>query len=571
MLSESFVTSTLSSAKSPTASLRDVGICVHELQPSSILRSTFKKSSTSTNCLAVSPSHIFTAQADKAVVHVYSREKGNQEGIVPFPERIRSIAVAGGKYGDILVLGTEGGRLIVWETCTGRQVATTASHLQPVTSLVVDPTSNFILSGSSDASVHVWSLPGILSFSKPAFSASRQPSNSPIRTFSNHRAAITSLAVGHSNGRHNIVVSTAKDNTAIAWDYHTGRVLRHFLLPLSATSVTLDPVDRAFYVGYEDGSVQSVDFYRGNSTQHPLHDPYAQSTPAQVSMEDRWLPPSAESGSVKTISLTYDGTTLLSGHTSGKVLSWNVARRKYISSVADYTHSITNLVMLPPGGIPHPSSDLKRKAHTIVKPRHDSGLAAPSHAPSAVPAEYMFHTQIITPSAPKLRQPTLFSQALTHSSFPKSMLEEGLAELAAFRQPGGAEVTHVAPSTTPTTVNSAGAAASDSQVTDLENEVAVLKKKVAVNETARHTADDEVVKLRSDLANLQDYINELHEKQEAAQQKKVLRQARKQEHEAKKREAWLAAEKSGRSGDAVIQKMDIDDAVTSDSDDQSDE
>ena len=117
MLSESFVASTLSSAKSPTASLRDVGICVHELQPSSILRSTFKKSSTTTNCLAVSPSHIFTAQADKAVLHVYSREKGNQEGIVPFPERIRSIAVAGGKYGDILVLGTEGGRLILWEVC----------------------------------------------------------------------------------------------------------------------------------------------------------------------------------------------------------------------------------------------------------------------------------------------------------------------------------------------------------------------------------------------------------------------------------------------------------------------
>lgn len=117
MLSETFVASTLSSAKSPTASLRDVGVCVHELQPSSILRSTFKKSSTLTNCLAVSPSHIFTAQADKAVIHVYNREKGNQEGVVPFPERIRSIAVAGGKYGDVLVLGTEGGRLIVWEVC----------------------------------------------------------------------------------------------------------------------------------------------------------------------------------------------------------------------------------------------------------------------------------------------------------------------------------------------------------------------------------------------------------------------------------------------------------------------
>lgn len=367
------------------------------------------------------------------------------------------------------------------------------------------------------------------------------------------------------------MVSTAKDNTAIAWDYHTGRVLRTFLLPLSATSVALDPVDRAFYVGYEDGSVQSVDFYRGNSAQHPLHDPSVQSTPAQVSMEDRWLPPSAESGSVKTISLTYDGTTLLSAHANGKVLSWNVARRKFTSSIADYTHPITNLVMLPPSGIPHPSAELKRKAHTIVKPRHDTGLSAPAHAPSAVPAEYMYHTHIIASSDSRSHKPTQFSQALIHSSFPDSMIEEGLAELASFRQSGGAEVSRVAPSAASPSQTLENAAARDSQISELENEVTVLKKKVAVNETARHTADDEVVKLRSNLANLQDYINELHEKQEAAQQEKVLRQARKQEHEAKKREAWLAAEKKGRNGDAVIQKMDIDGAVTSDSDDQSDE
>jgi hypothetical protein len=38
-------------------------------------------------------------------------------------------------------------------------------------------------------------------------------------------------------------------------------------------------------------------------------------------------------------------------------------------------------------------------------------------------------------------------------------------------------------------------------VTELENEVAVLKKKVAVNETARHNADDEVVQLRFSAAS----------------------------------------------------------------------
>lgn len=116
MLSECFVASTFASGRTPaSATLRDVGVCLHEFQPSPTLRSTFKKSSTPANCLAVNPSHVFAAQAEKAIVHVYSRERGNQEATVPFPERIRSIATAGGKNGDILVLGTEGGRLILWE------------------------------------------------------------------------------------------------------------------------------------------------------------------------------------------------------------------------------------------------------------------------------------------------------------------------------------------------------------------------------------------------------------------------------------------------------------------------
>ncbi|KAJ5623407.1 hypothetical protein N7490_012012 [Penicillium lividum] len=571
MISESFIAATLSSAKSPTATLRDVGICVHEFQPAPQLRSTFKKSSTTPNCLAVSPSHIFSAQADKAVVHVYSREKGNQEALIPFPERIRSIAVVGAKHGDVLVLGTEGGRLILWETCTGRQVATTASHLQPVTSLVVDPTSNFILSGSADASIHVWSLPGILSFSKPAQSQNRQPPNSPIRTFSNHRAAITSLAVGHSNGRNNIAVSTAKDNTAIVWDYNTGNVLRTYLLPYSATCLALDPVDRAGYVGYEDGSVQSIDFYRSGSVQNPLHDSSLQSTPAQVSAEDRWLPPSAESGATRALILSYDGTTLLSAHDGGKVLSWNIARRKFATTVADYTHPVTNLVSLPLHGLSNSSQEPIRTIHTIVKPRHDGALSGPSHSPGAVPAAYAFHAHLTAPSRLRSRQPSQFSQALTHSAFPNSMIEEGLAELAAFRQPG-AEVARVTPTASVVPDTSVDVAAQDSRVAELEAEIALLKKKDAVNDKTRHTTTDEVVKLRSDLAHLQDYINEMHEKQEASQRDKVQRQARKEARETKKREAWFAAEGKGRNGDALMKKMEVDDGMlTSDTDDQSDE
>ncbi|KAL4783033.1 WD40-repeat-containing domain protein [Aspergillus varians] len=570
MLSECFVASTLVSAKTiSSAPLRDVGISLHELQPSSTLRSTFKKSSTAPNCLAVSASHVFAAQSEKAIVNVYSREKGNQEATVPFPERIRSIAVAGSKNGDIVVLGTEGGRLILWEVCTGRQVATTASHLRPVTAVVVDPSSNFIISGSSDASIHVWSLVDLLSFTKPPSGSDRQPPNSPIRTFSNHRAAISAIVVGHSTGRYNIVVSSAQDNTAIAWDYRTGHVLRNFLLPSSAVSLALDPVDRAFYVGYEDGSVQSVDFYKEQSVQHPLHDSSLHATPAQTSSEDRWLPPSTDSGVAHALTLSYDGMTLLSGHENGKVYSWNVGRRKYASTIADFTHPVTNVIMLPLEGMYQQAVDLKRVAHTVVKPRYDHTLSDNIQAAGTVPADYEFSTHLLR-SSPSSEEPTgsdWFMGAFSHSSFPTSVLEQGLADLVAMSQPRSNTVS--TPSTGVTTMD-IDSPAKDSQITSLENEIATLKQKVSVSDTARQATTDEITRLRSNLVNLHDYINEMNEKQDQSQREKARRQARKEERATRRREAWFAAEKKGKNSDSVLRRMEVEESSeTSGTDDQS--
>lgn len=116
MLSEHFVASISASTKPNTGITKDAGIFVHEYQPLAAQRHVFKKSATAPNGLAVSRSHIFAAQEGKAVVHVYNREKGNQEVLVPFPERIHSIALA--SKDSVLLLGTESGRILAWEVCS---------------------------------------------------------------------------------------------------------------------------------------------------------------------------------------------------------------------------------------------------------------------------------------------------------------------------------------------------------------------------------------------------------------------------------------------------------------------
>jgi pre-rRNA-processing protein IPI3 len=112
MLSEAFVSSVCGPPlSSNTAVAKDVGIHCHTISPTYSVNSTFKKSAAPVNCLAVNDTHVFAAQHEKAYVHVYSRLRGNQEAFVPFPERIRCLTLAG----DVLILGTAEGRLMLWE------------------------------------------------------------------------------------------------------------------------------------------------------------------------------------------------------------------------------------------------------------------------------------------------------------------------------------------------------------------------------------------------------------------------------------------------------------------------
>lgn len=112
MLSEEFVSAICGAPlSSNTAIAKDVGIYCHTLSPAYAVKSTFKKSSVPVNSLGVSETHVFAAQHEKAYVHVYSRLRGNQEAFVAFPERIRCLTLAG----DVVVMGTAEGRLMLWE------------------------------------------------------------------------------------------------------------------------------------------------------------------------------------------------------------------------------------------------------------------------------------------------------------------------------------------------------------------------------------------------------------------------------------------------------------------------
>lgn len=287
--------------------------------------------------------------------------------------------------------------------------------------------------------IHVWALPSILSFSPDT-------SRMPLHTFSVHRGPISAIACGHSLTSANIAVSVSGDKSAIVWDYHNGQALRTYLLPENPTAIALDPADRAFYVAYADGSLQTVDFYddiQKTTATDVLRDIASSHRPIQPPARTRFDAASQKLGEALSLSLSWDGTTLISGHMSGKVAAWDIAKSNYLSTLANLPGPVSSLQFLQPMGFLSTSLETF-KIHSVIKPKQDAGAAASGSG--LVPPNFTLHMQFtgrlrstrISAAEINTAPKSSFGEALMHASFPTSMLEESLADLETWQAPSKA-------------------------------------------------------------------------------------------------------------------------------------
>ncbi len=280
----------------------------------------------------------------------------------------------------------------------------------------------------------MWAIPGLLSFlSSSANDDSDGPILGPLRSLSTHRAAITAVVFGHSSSANNIAVSASKDNTCVVWDYHNGDALHTFLLSHGPSCLALDPADRAAYVGYEDGTIQFLDFYNQGGLNQTLHDPAAQSTPTQPSSSTIWAAQEHPPTATLCLQVSYDGTCLLSGHRDGKVHPWDVGTGRFGKHLADFSAPVTNLQMLKPTGFPNiPEQALK--IQNVVKPRYDSFTNGHHSGGTTIPPNYTLAAQFTSNlPLPGSSSTSLFHGTLSHPSFPTSLLEEALSGFSVLR------------------------------------------------------------------------------------------------------------------------------------------
>jgi pre-rRNA-processing protein IPI3 len=250
-------------------------------------------------------------------------------------------------------------------------------------------------------------------------------------------------------------VSISADSTAIVWDYRRGISLRTYLLSNVPRALVLDAIDRAFYTAYDDGSIQLIDLYKSTGTTNTLYDETQSHSAIQPGDENMWTATAQELGPALCLEISWDGSRIISGHQSGKIAAWDPGKGRFLITLATQHGPVSNLCMLPPAGFPN-SEPPTFKVHTVVKPRFDlEGSGAGSG--SMIPGQYTFTAQFTSQLDPlhlsATEAPTNtkspFEIALTHPSFPPSMIDAGLAELASWHQPSAPSINAASHGTEP--------------------------------------------------------------------------------------------------------------------------
>jgi pre-rRNA-processing protein IPI3 len=264
----------------------------------------------------------------------------------------------------------------------------------------VAATPYHVLSGSDDSDIHVWSLPQLLELESAA-------EHEPLRSLSNHRAAITGLSASPSvSSDTNFAVSASKDKSCIIWNYQTGDALRTLLFPSFPLCLSLDPSSRAVCVSCEDGSLHLTEIF----AEKPLLGPGSEEATTVVQVSAPFGATQPDVGPASCLALSYDGTMLLTGHPKGQIMKWDIAENKSPVELANVNAAVTNVAFVSPF-----PTDKPTKTVNIVKP-------------SQADRAYTFSAQFDSYSAPETR----FDSLLNATGFPQEAMEKAIA---AFSQP----------------------------------------------------------------------------------------------------------------------------------------
>ncbi|XP_021100523.1 WD repeat-containing protein 18 isoform X3 [Heterocephalus glaber] len=247
----------------------------------------------------------------------------------------RGLALLNGEYLLVAQLGKN--YISVWElqrkVSTGNLLVILSRHYQDVSCLKFTGDSSHFVSGSKDCLVLAWSLWSVLQVDP-----SRIPA--PRHVWSHHTLPVTDVHCGFG-GPLARVATASLDQTVKLWEISSGELLLSVLFDVGIMAVTMDLAEHHMFCGGSDGSVFQVDLC---------------TRPPQPVQRERSFQPEQDPGKVfrghrnqvTCLSVSTDGSVLLSGSHDETVRLWDVQSKQCIRTVT-LKGPVTNAaIMLAP-------------------------------------------------------------------------------------------------------------------------------------------------------------------------------------------------------------------------------
>lgn len=269
---------------------------------------TFKSGYSCDRSLCVTKERLIIASKDRPILSIWdfrgSRKDGQPQRLT-CPGNVSALATSP-DHRYIAVGIAE--KVHIWQLADGMLVAVLSTHYQTVTKIAFSDDGSHLVSGSKDNMVLVWEMSEVVG------QCTLGRTCSPLHVISSHTLPITDLFVG-SGGPMAHIISASLDHSCKVWELCSGSQLCNVVFDVPVESVTADAADTCLIAGCSDGTIYLVYLFQedGSHERHVSRSDQSATTVFQ-----------GHSSSVTSLSVSMDGTILVSGSTDHTARVWDV-------------------------------------------------------------------------------------------------------------------------------------------------------------------------------------------------------------------------------------------------------
>ncbi|GMM47689.1 chromatin-binding/pre-rRNA-processing protein [Pichia kluyveri] len=207
-------------------------------------------------------SHLLVALPERPVLHVYLYGKESPEQIIPLPEILTSLTIYrdsnNNMKGDLLLGGSNSGRLYIWSLNSGLLLSVKQAHYQPLTHITTY--SGFIATGSKDSRIVIYTINSLFMNNNE-----NNENEKPYAILTDHTLEITSLTFTKGLNNDIKLISSSLDSTIRIYSLTiSAKLITTIVSTNPITSFVCDPAMRAIYIGMNNGNIRYVPLFKIN-------------------------------------------------------------------------------------------------------------------------------------------------------------------------------------------------------------------------------------------------------------------------------------------------------------------